>query len=166
MTAYDEIKPDAGTKAREKVKNRKSVAQRAVVIWNFLLLTVVLCVIGLGSVLYYKVSKTPKVYQVDSRPCEYTDEKTGITLTGTRYYSYYQQDLFGFQWRDGKAVDETTELDLTGSAMTIMGVGNGQWWYKYIDDGETGLERMKSAELYQFVIGKRAVAVPYRKFCR
>lgn len=160
------LKKDPGVVAREKLSIRAAAVKKAQAIWRFFKLTFVLTLLGVSSVIGYNIYTMPSVRATDMRPCLFRDEAKGIELTGTRYYSYKQYSLFGIQFRYGDSVEEKTELDVKGAEMTVLGVGNGNWWYTYITQGEQGIQKLGDASLYQFVIGKKAVAVDAKTFCR
>ncbi|MOA36743.1 hypothetical protein D3C78_1582840 [compost metagenome] len=45
-------------------------------------------------------------------------------------------------------------------------VKHERWWGLSIDQGERGLQTLKPADTYTFVIGKRIGVIDYEAFCR
>lgn len=158
---------DAGAACRDKLTMRQKAVARARMIWRFIKITFVLTLLAMSGTLAYKVQDLPREYKVDNRPCHFVDEAKGIELTGNRAYSYYQRELFGIQFRSADEVKAKTTFEVNGTEMTVIGTGPGTWWSKYIGMGSVGKhEPLPDAETYTFVIGKKAVAVDSKAFCR
>lgn len=163
----DEQARDAGIACREKLSLKQKAITRARAIWQFIKVLFVMSLLGMSGALAYKVNDLPRKYQVDNRPCHFVDEAKGIELTGNRAYSYYQRELFGIQFRTKDEVQAKTTLEVTGNEMMVLGTGPDIWWAKHIPMGSVGkFEPLAEAETYTFVIGKKAVAVDSKAFCR
>lgn len=162
---------DAGTEAREKLVQKKTLRDRWIAFKRFVWLCLVLTLIGCAAVVWYRVQHMPKVYSVDSRPCEFNNAEKGIKITGHRYYSYYQYSLFGIDFRFGDSVAEKTVIDVpSGPAMTVIGVDmnkeDPRWWSVHLPQAQPGVQKLNPADLYTFVVGNKSVAVDANTFCR
>jgi hypothetical protein len=160
------IRRDPGSIARDRM-NARAAQLKKVMVRTYLLITLVLfgAVGGLGYYGYNEYT-TSGVRYVDYRPCKYEDEKTGITITGRRSYSYMQHSILGFQFRDTSKVDEQTQIDVNGSAITVVGLSKDSWYSLYVDTGEQGIQILKPAMSYVFTTQKKAAYVGYDSFCR
>ncbi|MNY46999.1 hypothetical protein D3C86_1822310 [compost metagenome] len=96
----------------------------------------------------------------------YTDEKTGVQISGSREYSYPTNSIFGIDYRISNRVTVKTKLDVRGTAMNIAGISNDGYWSVYVDTGEQGIQMLKPASLYVIAMGKNTYIFPDSAFCR
>ncbi|MNO12964.1 hypothetical protein D3C76_25840 [compost metagenome] len=161
---------DPGVVAREKLETRSQKIKKAAVRTYLILLTLLLATIGgLVYYVYHQTFEVPGKRMVDYRPCSYTDEKLGLEITGKREYSYLERSLFGVHYRLEKDIDERTEIDIKGDAITVVGLNptaDKKWWAKFADMGERGIMILDPADQYVFTLKKKAVVVNYDQFCR
>jgi len=157
---------DAGRLAREKIQVRGSKAMRVILsMYLVASLLVFFTVLGAAALLYQEYQK-PGVRVVDYRPCQFVDEAQHFTLTGKREFSYQQKNILGYEFRKAEAVNEVTQLDVNGEAMTVVGLTADAWWGVHIGTGEKGVQILKPAHTYIVTAGKKAVVVNYHQFCR
>jgi hypothetical protein len=157
---------DAGARAREKIKSRGSRVRRTVLTTYLVLNFLLLAVIAAGAYYLYLEYNKPGKRVVTYKNCEFTDENQHFTLTGRREYSYLQKSLFGLDIRHADNVTETTQLDVQGTAMTVVGLTADKWWGVYIGTGEKGIQILKDAHTYIVTSDKKAVVINYEQFCQ
>ncbi len=162
----DPITPDAGDQARDKVTARASKVKRtlAQIYFSFTSL-VILLVAGLVWYFYQTMTGISPVV-TDTRPCYFQDEAKGIELTGRRHYTYPQKSLFGIDFRDTRHVTHTTELDVRGTSMNVVGLKTDGWWGVYIGEGEKGIQMLENASVLVFTLGKKNVVINDKDFCK
>lgn len=157
---------DPGQEARVRLQNRakKIKVTMARIYMGFTLMVF----IALAAVVYYGYDqyKTSAVRYVDYRPCQYVNEKHGVEITGRREFSYMQHSILGIQIRDSKAIDEKTQIDVRGDAMTIVGMNGKEWWSVFVDMGERGIQMLNPAETYIVTTKGKAAVIDYAAFCR
>jgi hypothetical protein len=155
---------DKGAQAANviRAKGLAYKAKRAVVklIWLCLLITLV-CI---GAVGYYGYKMRVVGVNTDTRSC--TWPVGGLTITGTRSYTYGFQEYFGFRITDTAQITEKTIMNLDGTAMTVVGSTGDKWWAEVVRDGDRGQLIMKPATNYLFVSGKNIGMVEYKSFCK
>jgi hypothetical protein len=157
---------DAGARAREKIQARGGRVKRALLMSYLFINFIVIAVISAGAYYLYLEYNKPGKRIVTYKNCEFVDEKQHFTLTGRREYSYMQKSLFGLDIRHADNVMETTQVDVKGTAMTIVGLTADQWWGVYIGTGEQGIKLLKDAHTYIVTSDKKAVVINYEQFCQ
>jgi hypothetical protein len=157
---------DAGSLARAKVQARGAKVKQVVVRTYVILTLLLLAAIGAGIYYLYLEYSKPGKRVVDYRPCEYVDEKQNIRITGRREYSYMQKSMFGHDFRQSDNVIETTQIDINGNALTIVGLDNGKWWAIPVGMGEKGIQLLKPAHTYIITMDKKAAVIDYTQFCQ
>ena len=157
---------DAGSLARAKVQARGAKVKQVVVRTYVILTLLLLAAIGAGIYYLYLEYSKPGKRVVDYRPCEYVDEKQNIRITGRREYSYMQKSMFGHDFRQRDNVIETTQIDINGNALTIVGLDNGKWWAIPVGMGEKGIQLLKPAHTYVVTMDKKAAVINYTQFCQ
>lgn len=159
-------KPDAGEAARGKVKDR-SLKARAKRFWMWLKFFVFFLVLIAGALLYWQYTVRKHTYVVEPRICFFETADKQVRLTGTRYYSYTQNEMLGVRWAHNDETQVKTELDIKGSAMVIASLGGPDGpTSKYISNGELGKEVLPVAETYVITFDKRSVILNASTFCR
>lgn len=159
-------KLDAGEAARGKVKDR-SLKARARRMWNWIKFICFLAVLAAGALLYWQYTVRKHTYVVEPRICFFETADKQVRLTGTRYYSYTQNEMLGVRWAHNDETQVKTELDIKGSAMVIASLGGPDGpTSKYISNGELGKEVLPVAETYVITFDKRSVVLNASTFCR
>lgn len=154
---------DAGNRAAALMRVKAAAYRTARVLRWTLYGVVALAIIGIGALGYWGYLNKTTEYLVDTRSCLF---KVGnVELTGTRTYSYPSTEIFGVRFIDTKHIDEKTKLNLNGSPLTIIGQDSDKWWAVNIDQGERGVQVLKPADSYSFIMGKQVGVVAYRALC-
>jgi hypothetical protein len=157
---------DTGMVAREKVKDR-SMKARAKRIWNWIKFILFLIIAGLIAFGYYAYETRKQGYVVEPRTCLFETEDKQVRFTGTRYYSYMQNSMFGLRWHLDADTAVKTELDIKGDALVILSWGGkGNPTSKYISTGERGTVPLAPADMWVVTMDKRSVVLESTKFCR
>lgn len=159
---------DAGYLAREKLKVKdRSLKARARRMWNWIKFICFLTVLVVGALLYWQYTERKHTYVVEPRICLFETADKQVRLTGTRYYSYTQNEMLGVRWAHNDETTVKTELDIKGSAMVIASLGGPDGpTSKYISQGEQGKEVLPVAETYVITFDKRSVVLNASTFCR
>jgi hypothetical protein len=156
---------DAGTRAASRIRTKAAaVADTAVRAVSWLVgLSIALAIIVIVGTGYYGWENRVTGRLSDDRQCkaEYKD----LTITGKRTYSYPYTEIFGFRFIDTAAIDERTVVDIRGDAMMILGQSGDEWWSLSIGMAEQGIQILKPADYFTFVVGKKAVVVKSKLFC-
>lgn len=186
-------RPDAGERARAKLKARnvaKALIRKVLIITAVLIVLFVASMIGTGYYLWQ--TKTTR-YVTDERNCSVT-LSGGVTITGKRSYSYPYHELLGIGWRETAKVDVRTRIDVPSKGITVMGLVDqvplpvveetqdgkepakkpapkmlegGKWWGFTIGQAEGGIRNLSPADTYIFVTGANEMtAVASTSFCR
>ena len=157
---------DPGALAREKVKGRsfKAKVRRA---WNWTKAIILLLLLLAGTFLYWQYTVRKHTYVVEPRICFFETADKSIRLTGTRYYSYTQNEMLGYRWAHTDDVSVKTEIDVKGDSMVITGLGGPDGpTSKYVPQGERGVQVLAPATTYVVTLDKRSVVLESNKFCR
>lgn len=157
---------DAGILAREKAKGRsfKAKVRRA---WNWTKAIILLLLLLAGAFLYWQYTVRKHTYVVEPRICFFETADKSIRLTGTRYYSYTQNEMLGYRWAHTDDVSVKTEIDVKGDSMVITGLGGPDGpTSKYVPQGERGVQVLTPATTYVVTLDKRSVVLESNKFCR
>jgi hypothetical protein len=159
---------DAGYLAREKLKVKdRSLRARARRMWNWIKFICFLAILAAGALLYWQYTVRKHTYVVEPRICFFETADKQVRLTGTRYYSYTQNEMLGVRWAHNDDTQVKTELDIKGSAMVIASLGGPDGpTSKYISNGELGKEVLPVAETYVITFDKRSVVLNASTFCR
>jgi len=157
---------DAGALAREKIQIRDGKVKQVLVKTYLSFMTLVILVIAAVVWFAYAEYQKPGKRIVDYRPCIAVNESQNMEVTGRREFSYLQKSLFGFEYREAGDVTEATQIDVSGSSMTIVGLHDGGWWSTYVGEGEQGVQILKDASLYVITSGKKSMVIDYEEFCR
>lgn len=150
-------KRDAGILASDRIRERSAAARVAFWVKTTLWLVaglVLACGTAFGAWAY---EKRLTGYVTDERPCSFSVGKQEIT--GTRYYSYPFTEILGFRFIDTSVIDVKTELDVRGDSMLIVGHKGIDWWAVDVGVGEKGIQALKPADFYTFVVAKNQVGV-------
>lgn len=165
LVETSELNRDAGVEARDRLKNKRKSRQALWMMLGFLFLSVIILLAVAGYRVYLEYKK-PGVRVTDYRTCKYVSEEQNFELTGKREYSYMQKEFFGIQYRESKKVTESTEVDVRGTAMSIVGLSQGAWKSVYVGEGERGIQILMPAELYVITMGKKTAVFNYADFCK
>lgn len=156
---------DAGMRAAERIRSKAAaIANGTARLIKWIIGTsIALAIVVISSAGYYGWENRVTGRLSDDRSCkvEYKD----LTITGKRTYSYPFTEIFGFRFIDTKAIDERTVIDIRGDALVVVGQSGSDWWSLAIGPGEQGIQILKAAESYTFVMGKKAVLVKSKEFC-
>lgn len=156
----------AALKGLEKLAARREQIRRKVArTYMFFITLIILLIAAAVGYVYYEMTKPGKRF-TDYRSCSYVDEKNGIELTGQRRYSYLERSLFGVQFRQSKDTLEQTELNVRGTAMSVVGLRDGGWYSSFVGTGEKGVEILKPSELYIVTMGSKVAVFEYEQFCQ
>lgn len=157
---------DAGTRARMKM-NARIAAQKAAAFTKMTVrLTLLLLWFALLFVAYYGYENRVTGTYVDHRECS-LDLEGDYTVTGKRTYTYPYVEVYGFRVVQTSKIDEKTQIDLKGSSIVTIGQTNDEWWAINNKTGEFGIQILKPANSYSFVVnGDRVGVVTYKSFCR
>lgn len=122
LSSANETSGDAGVRAANRIRTKAAAAARKTARITLLITVtvVVLAMIAVAGVGYYGWSTRVTGYAIDERPCSF--DLQGMPLTGKRTYSYNYTEIFNFRYVDTTAVSEKTVLDVTGTAITIVGL--------------------------------------------
>lgn len=165
-TMIDQIRADAGTKAREKVQAR-GIKVKRVIVRTYVTLTLLLLAVIAAAVYYvYLEYHKPGLRIITYKNCEFVDESQKFRITGRREYSYMQKSMFGHDFRQSDNVIETTQIDINGNALTIVGLDNEKWWAIPVGMGEKGIQLLKPAHTYVVTMDKKAAVIDYEQFCQ
>lgn len=157
---------DAGTKAREKLALAGAVIKRkALRMWMWTKIIAFLAVCGIVAFGYYSYQHRVKTYVTDHRPCMVEAEDKSWKVTGSRAYSYQNNELFGFRWSEAAAVEEKTELDVTGNLM-VSGAYEGGYWWISVTDKTTRPVYLKPASLLIFTANNKTLITNNETFCK
>lgn len=157
---------EPGSAARAKVKDR-SMKARAKRVWNWIKFIMFLIIAGLIAFGYYAYENRKQGYVVEPRTCLFETEDKQVRFTGTRYYSYMQNSMFGLRWHLDADTTVKTELDIKGDALVILSWGGkGNPTSKYISTGERGTVPLAPADMWVITLDKRSVVLESTKFCR
>lgn len=159
---------DAGYRAREKLKVKdRSLKARAKRMWNWIKFICFLAVLIVGALLYWQYTVRKHTYVVEPRICFFETADKQVRITGTRYYSYMQNEMFGLRWHLAEDTSIKTEIDLKGNSMVIASLGGKDGpTSKFISMGELGKEPLPPAETYVITMDKRSVVLSDETFCR
>lgn len=158
---------DAGTKAREKLALAGAVIKRkALRMWMWIKIIAFLAICGLIGFGYYSYEHRIKSYVTDHRPCSASNDDKSWTVTGTRSYSYQNNELFGFRWSEKAAVEEKTELDLGVGSIMVIGAHEGGYWYQLVTPNTTRPVMLKPADLFTFVSNNKVIVTNSETFCK
>lgn len=165
LVETSELNRDAGAEARERLESKRKSRK---VLWTVLtvLTLFLIAAVSLAGYRVYLEYKKPGVRVTDYRTCKYVSEEHNFELTGKRKYSYMQKEFFGIQYRESKKVTESTEVDVRGTAMNIVGLSEGAWESVYVGEGERGIQILMAAELYIITIDKKTAVFNYADFCK
>jgi len=160
---------DAGERAANLMRSRmKQAARRALVrtwtIFSLLLFLGTVTAAGLGYYFWQHRTITHVTYE---RNCRWPINDK-LEITGRRTYDFQQNELFGIRWNDAKGVTEQTRVDVVGKQMLVIGLtADDKWWAYPISMGERGIQPLKSASSYVFVVdGDKVGAAKYEEFCK
>lgn len=157
---------DAGEHARGKVKDR-SLKARAKRMWNWIKFLTFMAILVIGAVVYWQYTVRKHTYVVEPRICFFETADKQVRITGTRYYSYMQNEMFGLRWHLAEDTSIKTEIDLKGNSMVIASLGGKDGpTSKFISMGELGKEPLPPAETYVITMDKRSVVLSDETFCR
>ena len=157
---------DAGSKAREKLAIAGAVIKRkALRMWMWIKIITFLAVCGIVAFGYYSYQHRVKTYVTDHRPCMVEAEDKSWKVTGSRAYSYQNNELFGFRWSEAAAVEEKTELDVTGNLM-VGGAYEGGYWWVAVTDKTTRPVYLKPASLLIFMANNKMLITNNETFCK
>lgn len=189
----EEHKPDAGTLAREKVERRSLAAKAGGVIRWTVMWCLFLAFVAIALIAWYGKYTMVTGRLTDERMCSAKLSEEDA-VTGRRTFNYSYREVFGLRIIDTKTITERTEVDIRGQAMTIVGLvgeepiedvamsnntieGKVQergakhptgalWWAVDIQMGEKGIQYLKHADTYTFVVDNKVAVVEYASFCR
>lgn len=165
LVETSELNRDAGVEARERLETKRKSRKVLRTVLSVLAFFLITAVSATGYRVYLEYKK-PGVRVTDYRTCKYVSEEQNFELTGKREYSYMQKEFFGIQYRESKKVTESTEVDVRGSAMNIVGLNQGTWKSVYVGEGERGIQILMPAELYVITMGKKTAVFNYADFCK
>lgn len=157
---------DAGVVAREKARTRsfKAKARR---MWNWIKFICFMAILCAGAFLYWQYTERKHTYVVEPRICFFETADKQVRITGTRYYSYMQNEVFGLRWHRKEDTSIKTEIDLKGNSMVIASLGGKDGpTSKFVSMGEMGKEPLPPAETYIITMDKRSVVLSDETFCR
>lgn len=101
---------------------------------------------------------------VDTRSCVYNDK--GVSVKGTRYYTYKYTEVFGIRFIDTSKIDESTDINHEFEATTVVGMSDGAWWQLSLGKGEPTTKTLAAADSYTFFQNGNAGVVGYDQFCK
>lgn len=157
---------DAGTRARMKMNARIAAQKAAAFTKKVILLTVLAAIATALAVIYYGHETRITGTYVDHRECS-LELQGDYTITGKRTYTYPYVEVFGFRVVQTGQIDEVTQIDLKGTSIVTIGQTNDEWWAINNGTGERGIQILKPANSYSFVVnGDRVGVVTYKSFCR
>jgi hypothetical protein len=157
---------DAGSKAREKLAlTGAAIKRKALLMWMWIKIITFLAVCGIVAFGYYSYQHRVKTYVTDHRPCMVEAEDKSWKVTGSRAYSYQNNELFGFRWSEAAAVEEKTELDVTGNLM-VGGAYEGGYWWVAVTDKTTRPVYLKPASLLIFMANNKMLITNNETFCK
>jgi len=159
---------DKGLLAKDKlmVRSRAQKIKQAMVRLYVGLTLLILIALGAAGWLIYQEYQKPGKLQSYYRNCSYTNEQSGIEITGKREYFYRDKNIFGFHLREISDLEDKTTIDVRGEPMTVVGMSEGKWWSKYSDMGERGALPVKAADVYVISTKKVGFPIPYAEFCK
>lgn len=157
---------DAGIQATDRLKEKRTAVQKALRTFKFIVtgcvLGVILGIVGLGWWAYeHRVSG----YVTDERSCSLEIGKR--VLTGTRAYSYPYHTYLGWRVVDTSIVEEKTTFQVRGSGFIVVNLYEGKSDVTRVGIGEVGVQVLKPADRYVFVMDDGSVGVSdYRSLCK
>lgn len=169
LAALTQPKEDAGEKAANLLRTRMKKAARTALVRTWMIFSLVLLIavasaVGAGYYFYQHRTVTNVTFE---RACKWPINDK-LEVTGRRTYNFQQNELFGIRWNDAKSVVEQTRVDVAGKQMLVVGLtADNKWWGYPITMGERGIQILKPAETYVFVVeGNQVGAVKYDEFCK
>lgn len=157
---------DPGVSARMLLKDR-SLKARAKRMWNWIKFLTFMAILIIGAVVYWQYTVRKHTYVVEPRICFFETADKQVKLTGTRYYSYTQNEMLGVRWAHNDETTVKTELNINGTGMVIASIGGKDGpTSKYIPQGEQGTVVMPVADTYIITLEKRSVILSADTFCR
>lgn len=141
------------------VKTRKGLS-----IGWYLLICLLIMLIPTGIWTWFYVNDhLERGRYVDERPCQ--AQVSGEIIKGTRFYSYPYTTVFGYRLIDTTEIEMRTQIELTGSALTVIAQQGERYWAMRGAVGERGIKILKQGEFYTFVTDKGVVQVKFEGFC-
>lgn len=124
-----------------------------------------LVVIAMGGALAYVVTNYTVSERVENqRPCALNQD--GIELSGTRNYSYIDNNLFGFHWSRDETLLTKTILNVTMKGLTVVAITGGESKTVRRGEAEGGIMILPDADHYAFFSAGRATGVAYNVLCK
>lgn len=147
---------DKGVAAKAKLAARSAARKTARMFRWCIALAISLMIIAAALVASYGYKTMVTGHLTDERPCV-IDFSEDFQVTGKRTFSYPFKEIFGQRLIDTRAISEKTVVDIRGDSMTIIGL-NGKVldqatsWSIPVGVGERGIQILKSADVYTFVV--------------
>lgn len=102
---------------------------------------------------------------IDNRPCELKQD--GLEITGTRSYSYINNELFGFRWSRTSDINERTVVNVSMNGLTVVMQTNGEKSKTMRrGEGEGGIMILPKADYYAFYSNGRATGTTHGELCK
>lgn len=166
LTAHVENPHDAGTRARMKLNMRIAARKAARFTERLVLLTLFLSYAAALGIVYYGYTTRVTGTYVDHRECKLPLNED-YAITGKRTYTYPYVEVFGVRVVQTEQIDEVTQIDLRGQSIVTVGQTKDNWWAINNEQGERGVQILKPADTYTFVMdGDRIGVIAYKSFCR
>jgi len=161
----DVAKLDAGQAAKEKLTVKQAAIKTAYMVRFTILSFIGFFLLGLAGYGAWAWEHRVQSAFTDYRTCSV---KVGNKeVTGTRSFTYPFTEVLGYRFIDTKHIHQETKIDIRGDAITIVGTQGDKWWAIPVGTGERGVQLLKPADAYTFVIdGKDAGVIEYNSFCR
>lgn len=157
---------DVGIQATDRLKEKRTAVQKAlrafkITVWGCVLAVV----LGIAGLAWWAYEHRESGYVTDERSCSLEVGKR--SLTGTRAYSYPYHTYLGWRVVDTSTVDEKTTIQVRGSGFIVINLYEGKSDVTRVGMGEMGVQILKRADRYVFVMDDGSVGVSdYRSLCK
>lgn len=136
---------------------------------DIIIMILVGAVVLVSGALYMEYTRGTLIksrYVVDYRPCSV--ESGNYQLSGKRYYSYKENEIFGYRIIDKSKVEERTEFEFLNLYSTVIMLGDNESQSITIDGGTRSTIVLPNVPKYAFVFGdeRRVVVAEYNKICK
>lgn len=157
---------DAGIQATDRLKEKRTAAQRALWLFKFLVGgAIVLVLLFIAGMAWWAYEHRESGYVTDERSCSLEVGKR--TLVGTRAYSYHYNTYLGWRVVDTRVVEEKTTIQVRGSGFIVINLNKDKSDVTRVGIGEVGVQVLKPADRYVFVMDDGSVGVSdYRSLCK
>jgi hypothetical protein len=157
---------DVGIQATERLKEKRTAVQKALRTFKFVVWGCVLVVVlGIAGLAWWAYEHRESGYVTDERSCSLEIGKR--SLTGTRAYSYHYNTYLGWRVVDTSIVEEKTTFQVRGSGFIVINLYDGKSDVTRVGMGEMGVQVLKKADRYVFVMDDGSVGVSdYRSLCK